>query len=96
MSTDAEHLIDAAELRGHIRAMYRDVAGSPMATSTSSSAGSWPSGSATRPTGSTRSRPTRWRPSPASGTCSTWRDRPGETMLDLGSGSGTDTFVAAT
>ena len=29
MSTQAEHLVDAAELRGHIRDMYRDVARDP-------------------------------------------------------------------
>ena len=29
MSTQAEPIVDAAELRGHIRAMYRDVAQDP-------------------------------------------------------------------
>ena len=49
-----------------------------------------------RPPGSTPCRPRRSRRSPASATSSTWRrSQPGETVLDLGSGSGTDSFIAA-
>ena len=73
MSTDVEPIVDTTELREHIREMYREVAERPGGDFHFELGRASPSGSAIRPRGSTRSRPRRWRRSPASATCSTSR-----------------------
>jgi arsenite methyltransferase len=96
MSTQAEPLVDAAELRGHIRAMYRDVAQDPEGDFHFELG---------RPVAERLGYPAAWLDAVPPNALASFAGvghmldvaaiRPGHTVLDLGSGSGTDAFVAA-
>ena len=88
--------LDTAELEARVTSMYREVAEVPATSSTSKQGASSQSGSVTVDD-LDRSLQTQSSCSPAR-----WWSlfdlidlQPGETVLDLGSGSGTDAFVAA-
>jgi arsenite methyltransferase len=96
MSTQAEPVVDAAELRGHIRAMYRDVAQDPDGDFHFELG---------RPVAERLGYPADWLDAVPPDALASFAGvghmldvaaiRPGFTILDLGSGSGTDAFVAA-
>jgi arsenite methyltransferase len=96
MSTDVDPIVDVRELRDHIRAMYREVAERP--------GGSFHF-ELGRPVAERLGYPAEWLDAiPAEALASyagvghmldLARIEPGETVLDLGSGSGTDSFIAA-
>jgi len=96
MSTDVEPIVDTAELREHIRDMYREVAERP---------GGDFHFELGRPVAERLGYPAAWLDAiPADALASfagvghmldLARIQPGESVLDLGSGSGTDSFIAA-
>ena len=90
-------LVNTEELEAKVKDMYRHVAQQPRRPvplrarrrRSLSAPGTTPTGSPTCPPG-------RWSPSPGWATSSTWPTcRAGETVVDLGSGSGMDAFYAA-
>ena len=96
MSTDVEPIVDTAELRERIRDMYREVAERP---------GGDFHFEIGRPVAERLGYPAAWLDAiPAAALASfagvghmldLARIQPGESVLDLGSGSGTDAFIAA-
>jgi arsenite methyltransferase len=96
MSTQVEPIVDAAELRGHIRAMYRDVAQDPEGDFHFELG---------RPVAERLGYPADWLDAVPPEALASFAGvghmldvaaiGPGHTILDLGSGSGTDAFVAA-
>jgi arsenite methyltransferase len=96
MSTDLEPLIDTAELRERIRAMYRDVADQPDGDFHFELG---------RPVAERLGYPAAWLDAIPADALASFAGvghmldlatiKPGETILDLGSGSGTDAFIAA-
>ncbi len=96
MSTDVEPIVDTAELRERIRDMYREVAERP---------GGDFHFELGRPVAERLGYPAAWLDAiPAEALASfagvghmldLARIQPGERVLDLGSGSGTDSFIAA-
>jgi len=96
MSTDVEPIVDTAELRERIRDMYREVAERP---------GGDFHFELGRPVAERLGYPAAWLDAiPADALTSfagvghmldVARIQPGERVLDLGSGSGTDSFIAA-
>ena len=92
---DASTLVDRAVLERQVQEVYRGVARDPTRRGTSRRAAASRSGSAIRSRCSPPSPTRRSRRSRASATTSTSRRlRPGDRVLDLGSGSGTDAFCA--
>ena len=96
MSTQLEPIVDAKALRGRIREMYRDVAQEP---------GGDFHFELGRPVAERLGYPADWLDAVPSEALDSFAGvghmldlaaiEPGETVLDLGSGSGTDAFVAA-
>ena len=96
MSTELEPLVDTAELREHVREMYREVADQP------DSEFHFETG---RALAERLGYPADWLDAVPADALASFAGvghfldlaaiAPGETMLDLGSGSGTDTFIAA-
>jgi SAM-dependent methyltransferase len=92
----AAKTLDTQELEQRVKGMYEEVPATPTVTSTSRPVVLWPNAWDTPRKTSTASRRRRSTPSPESATSSTWPpSAPGETVLDLGSGSGMDSFIAA-
>jgi arsenite methyltransferase len=96
LSAQTERLVDAGELRDHIRAMYRDVADQP---------GGEFHFELGRPVAERLGYPAAWLDAVPAEALASFAGvghmldlaaiAPGESVLDLGSGSGTDAFVAA-
>ena len=96
MSTQAEPIVDAGELRDHIRAMYREVAEHPDGDFHFELG---------RPVAERLGYPADWLDAVPPDALASFAGvghmldlaaiEPGDTVLDLGSGSGTDAFVAA-
>ncbi len=96
MPVDAEPIIDAAELRDHIRAMYRDVAEQPDGDFHFELG---------RAVAERLGYPAEWLDAVPPEALASFAGvghmldlaaiEPGDTVLDLGSGSGTDAFAAA-
>ena len=96
MSVDAQPIIDAAELRDHIRAMYRDVAEQPEGDFHFELG---------RAVAERLGYPAAWLDAVPPEALASFAGvgqmldlaaiEPGDTVLDLGSGSGTDAFAAA-
>jgi arsenite methyltransferase len=96
MSAHVEPIVDTGTLRDHIRAMYRDVAQEP---------GGEFHFELGRPVAERLGYPAEWLDAVPPGALESFAGvghmldlaaiEPGETILDLGSGSGTDAFVAA-
>ena len=90
-------LVDPEALREQVRDKYREVAARPARrASTSTPGGRSPPASATTPPSSTRCPTGPSSPSPASATRSRCGgSQPGERVVDVGSGAGFDSFIAA-
>ena len=96
MSAHVEPIVDAGVLRDHIRAMYRDVAQEPEGDFHFELG---------RPVAERLGYPAEWLDAVPPEALESFAGvghmldlaaiEPGETVLDLGSGSGTDAFVAA-
>jgi arsenite methyltransferase len=96
MSAHVEPIVDAGELRDHIRAMYREVAAQPDGDFHFELG---------RPVAERLGYPREWLDAVPPDALASFAGvghmldlaaiEPGDTVLDLGSGSGTDAFVAA-
>jgi arsenite methyltransferase len=96
MSAQVEPVVDAGELRDHIRAMYREVAEQPDGDFHFELG---------RPVAERLGYPSEWLDAVPPDALASFAGvghmldlaaiEPGDTVLDLGSGSGTDAFVAA-
>ena len=96
MSTHTESIVDTAELRGHIRDMYRAVAQEPDGEFHFELG---------RPVAERLGYPAEWLDAIPADALASYAGvghmldlaaiQPGEAILDLGSGSGTDAFIAA-
>jgi arsenite methyltransferase len=96
MPADLEPIVDAEELRARIREMYREVAEQPDGTFHFQLG---------RPVGVALGYPAEWLDAVPAAALASFagvghmldlaRIQPGERVMDLGSGSGTDSFIAA-
>jgi arsenite methyltransferase len=96
MPADLEPIVDAEELRARIREMYREVAEQPDGTFHFQLG---------RPVGEALGYPAEWLDAVPAAALASFagvghmldlaRIQPGERVMDLGSGSGTDSFIAA-
>ena len=96
MSTELEPLVDTAELREHVREMYREVADHPDREFHFETGGE---------VAARLGYPAEWLDAVPAAALASFAGvghfldlaeiTPGETILDLGSGSGTDSFIAA-
>jgi hypothetical protein len=80
--------VDAIELETQVKDLYRQWPRRRTARTTSKRGVRWPNALGTRPTCSTGLRAKRWSPSPGRLLRRPADLRPGERVMDLGSGSG--------